>query len=98
MQSLFLLPLFSKTRVVIWLLLILGAFSIGLLIVLVLLVQISLCCYSITWPWLIRRSTWGKLMTNYAAGLDKIDIARGRSVPAPAYASNLLPSLGGNAP
>ena len=62
-----------------------GSFSIGVLIILVLLVQLCVSIYSVIWPWVLRRTTWGKLMTNYAIGLDKIDIARGRSVPAPPY-------------
>lgn len=32
-------------------------------------------------------------MINYAIGLDKIDIARGRSVPAPAYGGNISSTL-----
>ena len=32
-------------------------------------------------------------MTNYAIGLDKIDIARGRSVPAPPYGGNISSTL-----
>ena len=32
-------------------------------------------------------------MTNYAIGLDKIDIARGRSVPAPSYGGNISSTL-----
>ena len=32
-------------------------------------------------------------MANYAIGLDKIDIARGRSVPAPAYGGNISSAL-----
>ena len=64
---------------------ILGSFSIGVLIILVLLLQLVVSVYSVLWPWLLGNSTWGKLMKNYAIGLDKIDIARGRSVPAPPY-------------
>ena len=72
---------------------IVGAFSIGLLILLVLLVQFSVCSYSLAWHWLLRRTTWGKLMMNYAIGLDKIDVARGRSVPAPPYGINQFPRV-----
>ena len=62
-----------------------GSFTIGVLIILILLVQLLVSVYSVIWPWVLRNTTWGKLMTNYAIGLDKIDIARGRSVPAPPY-------------
>ena len=62
-----------------------GSFSIGILIILVLMVQLFVSTYSVIWPWVLRKTTWGRLMTNYAIGLDKIDIARGRSVPAPPY-------------
>ena len=68
--------------------LILGSFSIGVLVILVLLVQLIVCVYSILWSWLLQNSTWGRLMQNYALGLDKIDVARGRSVPAPPYGMN----------
>ena len=68
--------------------LILGSFSIGVLVILVLLVQLIVCVYSILWSWLLQNSTWGRLMQNYALGLDKIDVARGRSVPAPPYGIN----------
>ena len=71
-----------------FIMLILGSFSIGVLVILVLLVQLIVCIYSILWSWLIQNSTWGRLMQNYAVGLDKIDVARGRSVPAPPYGIN----------
>ena len=62
-----------------------GSFTIGVLIILVLMVQLLVSVYSVIWPWVLQSTTWGKLMTSYAIGLDKIDIARGRSVPAPPY-------------
>ena len=62
-----------------------GSFSIGVLIILVLLLQLVVSVYSVLWSWVLANSPWGKLMKNYAIGLDKIDIARGRSVPGPPY-------------
>ena len=60
------------------------------------LVQLAVCIYSMAWPWVLSKTTWGKLMADYAVGLDKIDIARGRSVPAPPYGRHPTSTLKAN--
>ena len=60
-------------------------FSVLLLSIIILCIQIGLATYGVIRTFLIRFSTWGKLMTQYSKSLDKIDIARGRCVPAPPF-------------
>ena len=58
-------------------------FSIAILMVLLILGTFGLSLYSLTWPWMISKSTWGQLMEQYSIILNKIDVARGRCVPVP---------------
>lgn len=51
---------------------------------------LGLCLYSCCWPWMVAASAWGQLMQNYSNILTKIDVARGRCVPVPAYAAPKL--------
>ena len=51
--------------------------------VLMILGTFGLSLYSLTWPWMISKSTWGQLMEQYSIILNKIDVARGRCVPVP---------------
>ena len=51
--------------------------------VLLILGTFGLSLYSLTWPWMISKSTWGQLMEQYSIILNKIDVARGRCVPVP---------------
>ena len=60
-----------------------SAFSIGVVIVLVLVVQLCIAIFGLAWPFLFTKTSWGNLMARYSAALDKMDVARGRSVPVP---------------
>ena len=51
--------------------------------VMLILATLGLSLYSLTWPWMISKSTWGQLMEQYTIILNKIDVARGRCVPVP---------------
>ena len=54
-------------------------------------VQLGIATFATVWPFLIKHSSWGQLMSNYSSSLDKIDIARGRCVPAPPYVTATTP-------
>ena len=44
------------------------------------------------WPFAVRFTSWGKLMSTYSRSVDKIDVARGRCVPVPPFDDDASPA------
>jgi hypothetical protein len=70
---------------------IVGIYALAIVVAIMMLVQLGLVTFATFWPFLIKYSSWGKLMSNYSSSLDKIDIARGRCVPAPPFVTAVTP-------
>lgn len=58
-------------------------FSIGILMIMLVIGNLCLSLYGLIWPWFVSISSWGQLMQKYSDSLNKIDVARGRCVPMP---------------
>ena len=61
----------------------LARFSIGILMIMLVIGNLCLSLYGLIWPWFVSISSWGQLMQKYSDSLNKIDVARGRCVPMP---------------
>lgn len=48
-------------------------------------VQMPVMFFASFWPSLSRNATWGKLMVYYHRAVEKMDVARGRTVPLPPF-------------
>ncbi len=62
-------------------------YILGILLSAVLSLLTALSGYGAAWPWVNSRTLWGRLMATYARTVDKLDVARGRSVPSPPYSA-----------
>ena len=69
-----------------------GRISILLLTELVLLAQLVVAILAALWPFSVRFSAWGRLMSTYSESVDKIDVARGRCVPVPPFDDDASPA------